>query len=114
MRGMITLMLATLVLAGCGASLRDTLRPSASRALFDGQYYPARIARDREDRAAFAVAVSRVSQGIDGAREAGRYEATKYCLEQYGNSDAIWTVGPDSETLTVRDDQLDLAGRCKG
>ncbi len=111
--GMVALTL-TLVLPGCGTSLSNALKPSANRTLFDGNYYPARLSTDKANRAAFSVTVSRAAQGIDGAREAGRYEATRYCIEQYGDSDAIWTVGPDTEGLTIRDDQLTLAGRCKG
>ncbi len=115
MRGaVIAAMVATLALAGCAGGVRNALKPSGSRALFDGKYYPARLTRDRDDRAAFSVTVSRVAQGTDGAREAGRYEATKYCIAQYGNSDATWTIGPDTETLTARDDQITFTGRCAG
>jgi hypothetical protein len=108
------MIVAALALAGCGTSLRNALKPSANRALFEGNYYPARLSRDRDDRAAFVVTVSRAAQGIDGAAEAGRYEATKYCIDQYGDSDALWSVGPDSEGLALQDDQLVLAGRCRG
>lgn len=108
------LLAVLLGLPACGASLGDTLKPASSRVLFEGNYFPARLSRDRDDRAAFSVVVSRAGQGLDGAREAGRYEATKYCIDQYGNSAAIWTVGPDSDGLTVGDDQLVLAGRCAG
>jgi hypothetical protein len=104
----------TLAVSACGSSLRNTLQPSSKRVLFEGQYFPARLSRDRDDRAAFSVVVSRAGQGLNGAREAGRYEATKYCIDQYGNSDAVWSVGPDSAGLAVRDDQLTLAGRCAG
>jgi len=72
------LMAVTLALPACGSNLRDTLRPAAKRVLFEGKYYPARLSRERDDRAAFTIVVSRAAQGLDGAREAGRYEATKY------------------------------------
>ena len=101
------------MVAGCG-SLKNLTQPSSKRVLFEGLYYPARLSPNRDDRKAFTVTVNRAAQGIEGAREAGRYEATRYCIEIYGRSDATWTVGPDTEGLAVVDDQLILAGRCKG
>jgi hypothetical protein len=49
-----------------------------------------------------------------GAREAGRYEATKYCINQYGTSDIAWVSGPDVEdgSLTINNDELQLRGAC--
>lgn len=112
MRGVLIAALAVSV-TGCGG-LGDRLTPAQNRVLFEGKYYPARVTRDRDDRAAFAVTVSRAGQGLSGAREAGRYAAVKYCLDQYGNSDAVWSLGPDSDGVTVSNDQITLAGRCAG
>lgn len=60
--------------------------------------------------------VRRASQGIAGAKEAGRYEASKYCLKEFSWTGIDWTVGPDmpDEALTLVDDTLTLSGECKG
>lgn len=62
----------------------------------------------------FLVTVRDVSQSLDGARAAGRNEATKYCIAQYGTSQVKWNVGPDTaaEYLRVVDDTLTFSGRC--
>ena len=51
---------------------------------------------------------------LDGAREAGRYEAIRYCIANFGSSDIAWTEGPDAEdgTLTIANDRLLLRGTC--
>ncbi|NRB03792.1 MAG: hypothetical protein HRU30_11070 [Rhodobacteraceae bacterium] len=69
---------------------------------------------DRKDRTAFEISVRPFSASAEGAREAGRYEATRYCVERYGTSDIIWTAGPDdaAEDLLVEGDTLNLAGTC--
>lgn len=62
----------------------------------------------------FSATVRDVSQSLDGAREAGRFEGTKYCIAQYGTSKIKWNVGPDTaaEYLRVVDDTLTFSGRC--
>jgi hypothetical protein len=104
---------ALMLVAGCSNGFSNLIRPAKNRVMFEGLYYPARISAERGDRAAFTVTVNRADQGIDGAREAGRYEATKYCIKQYGRSDTEWSVGPDTEGLAISNDQLVLVGRCK-
>ncbi len=63
---------------------------------------------------ALGAPVSPVAVDPDGAREAGRYQATRYCLLTYGGSDKEWTIGPDLpiEELPVDGDTLTLQGRC--
>ena len=81
---------------------------------FDGQYFRAKVSKVDKQRDQFTVTVGPVSASLDGAREAGRYEATKYCIEQYGTSDKTWVVGPDSpsEALRIEGDKLVLRGAC--
>lgn len=84
------------------------------RATFEGHVYKARLSAERGDDRAFTVTISPVSQGLKGAREAGRYEAVKYCIRRFGKSKMSWEVGPDSpeEALAIVDDTLTLSGRC--
>ena len=108
MRGMLVmLLLAALLISGCSRD-RD-------RVAFDDVEFRSKASSvDRKNRAAFEVSVRPFSASADGAREAGRYEATRYCIERYGTSDIIWTAGPDAEAenLVVEGDTLALAGTC--
>jgi hypothetical protein len=100
---------ALLLLAAC-ASREDRMTP------FDGFYFKAKTgAVDKKvTRANFTATIWAVSQSLDGARAAGRYEGTKYCISQYGTSQIDWTVGPDTapEQLRIVDDTLTFSGRC--
>jgi hypothetical protein len=107
MRGLAILSVAAaLALTGCG--------PDDDDILFDGQYFRSNVSTSRDARDEFTVTARPVSASLAGAREAARYEATIYCVNRYGRSDIIWTVGPDSpdEALTIENDTLTLAGRC--
>lgn len=102
----ILISLSALLLGACG--------PDEDDVSFDGQYYRAKIDTDRGTRDVFTVTARPVSASLIGAREAARYEATVYCVNRYGRSDIVWTVGPDSpdEALTISNDTLTLQGRC--
>lgn len=94
------------LLAGCGSSKKRSLE------LFDGHRFPARLERVSEDRRSFEITVREVSQSPAGAREAGRYQATRYCIEQFGSSMAEWEIGPDDENLPAVDNTLFFKGAC--
>lgn len=100
------LVLCAGLLAGC--------TPSDERILFDGQFYNAKLRKVDRQIDTFTVAVKPVSRSLLGAREAGRYEATVYCINTFGSSDIIWTAGPDApdEALTIDKDTLILQGKC--
>lgn len=99
-------------LSGCGVTQKIT--SYKNRVTFGGYYYKARIIRTKSDPLHFVVTVDNVSQSLENAREAGRYEGTKYCLEAYGNSNVAWVAGPDAEVTALRisDNVLTLEGRC--
>ncbi|MEP5154534.1 hypothetical protein [Planktotalea sp.] len=82
--------------------------------LFDGMRYSGRLQADKEAKRNFTATAAPVSQGLDGAREAARFEGTSYCVRKYGSSDIIWTASPDAEAtaLSVVDDKLTVQGRC--
>lgn len=94
------------LLAGC-ASQED-------RILFDGQFYNAKLRKVERQRDVFTVSVRPVSKSLVGAVDAGEYEAISYCVTQFGNSDIIWTAGPDAPDgrYSVTNDVLTLQGRC--
>jgi len=102
----VVLLGATVALSGCA--------DRAAQVRFNGEYYPAKVSRDRDAREELQVTVRRVDRGLTGAREAGRYEAMRYCLKEFGTSDVDWVNGPDAEDgrLQVSNGRLLLSGEC--
>ncbi|CAD0183515.1 hypothetical protein RUESEDTHA_00385 [Ruegeria sp. THAF57] len=99
------------LVASCGL-----VTPSSDRVVFDGQYFraKAKVVDKKTAPTDFTVVVNGVSASLDGAREAGRYEGTKFCIAKYGSSRIDWKVGPDTEpqNLRITDDKLTFAGKC--
>ena len=97
-----------------GASLLSACSKAEDRVTFDGQFFRAKLSKVDKQRDQFSIEVSPVSASLDGARDAGRYEATRYCIKNYGTSVVIWAMGLDAEdgTLRVENDKLQLRGAC--
>lgn len=108
MRNFIFFGFALATLAGCDPSRNDNLFR------YENAYYAPKISVDRNDRSTFTVSVRGFEQGLDGAREAARYEATKHCINYLGSSDAAWSIGPDSdrEQLQIVSGALIFSGKC--
>lgn len=106
-----TIFLAAMAIA-VGVSGCASKRELATR--FEGQYYPAKASSESaKNRKEFSVKVRESSKGIEGARQAAAYEATKYCIKYFGTSDIEWTVGPDApEEAILQDGALILQGTC--
>ena len=102
-----TLLIAALMLSACGGRKDE-------RVTFDGQLFRASAKKTDKQRYNFEVTVRPVSASLAGAREAGRYEATRYCVGNFGSSEIDWVNGPDGEdgTLQVNNDRLLLTGTC--
>ncbi len=115
MRIAVLALAATVALTGCStvSGISDRLT-GRNKQLFDGQVFRASVAFDKAAPADFVVRVQQSGKSLAGAREAGRFEATKHCITYFGNSAAIWQVGPDSPdaALVFDDDTLVLTGRC--
>ncbi|WP_299653955.1 hypothetical protein [uncultured Tateyamaria sp.] len=101
------LLIAVLLLSACNERQAD-------RVAFDGVFFRATSGKVDKQREQFEVGVSPVSASLEGAREAGRYEAIRYCIKQFGSSDIEWIEGPDAEdgTLRISGDKLLLRGTC--
>ena len=98
--------------ASCG-SLKNRKKTEFT---FDGIEFKSKVNKvDKDERSHFKVEVRNATQSIEGAKEAGRYAATRYCIEQYGSSKVEWISGPDQEnaTLTVIDGDPWFEGICK-
>lgn len=103
-----------LILGGVAAALLAGCNSRDDRIAFDGHFFRAKLSKVDGQRDVFTVTVRNVSQSLDGAREAGRYEATKYCIQNYGSSDIRWVVGPETppQNLRIVDDSLTFQGAC--
>lgn len=107
---------AVLVLLAAAMALSGCTNKRQKGVTFEGIQFRSDVAQVGENLEEFQVTVFKVSQSLEGAREAGRWEATRYCIRNFGASDKEWIVGPDAEDgqLVVRDDTLTFRGRCKG
>jgi len=108
--GLVTVsVLCVLAVAAC--------TPKDKRVLFDGIYFRTKAkAVDRKVSVAdFRVEVKNANQSLDGARQAGAYAATRYCVENYGSSQIVWSNGPkaDAQNLVFDGDSLVLRGVCQ-
>lgn len=103
----ISLLAALVALAGCS----DPFNQNAPE--FDGQKFRTSVKADG-DKSQFVVTVKGADKSLAGAREAGRYAATKHCIERFGASDVTWAHGPDAaEDALQRDgDDLMFEGVC--
>ncbi|MCM2560864.1 hypothetical protein M8756_02630 [Lutimaribacter sp. EGI FJ00015] len=98
---------AALFVAGCGDETTQT---------FDGMTFRASLDADREAPHDFVVEVRDAGKSLAGAREAGRYEAVRYCIETFGNSRMTWLQGPDADDadLRIENGNLIMQGQCAG
>lgn len=103
-----------LVAMSLGVALLGACVDRSDQPSFDGQYFRAKASKVDDDRAVFTVRIRDVNRSLDGAREAGRYAGTDYCIQLFGSSKIIWGVGPDTppEQLRVVDDTLVFDGVC--
>lgn len=105
MKTIITVLMMGGLLMGCTSE--------AEKITFDGQFYRTKLS-DLDARHKFQVTASPVSASLLGAKEAARYEATVFCVNEYGSSAIRWVVGPDDadEVLPIANDTLTLEGAC--
>ncbi len=112
MSGKTVLLLLVAALAGPVACGRD----NPNRIAFDGVIFKSktRAVDKKVSRADFTSTIYKVSQSVDGARDAARYQGTIYCVTNYGSSRIAWTIGPDTEIsrLAVVDDTITFRGKC--
>ncbi len=101
-------LVGALVLSGCASN-------NPNHVAFDGHFFRAKLSKVKADRAQFTVEVADSGKSLEGAREAGRYQATKYCIANFGSSLVEWENGPDveDEELVIDGDRLMLKGACK-
>ncbi|AZQ68055.1 hypothetical protein EF888_13470 [Silicimonas algicola] len=101
---------AVLMLPGCGV-VRGWFNGSGVAA--DALPYRARLAKG-DDARDLRISVNAPGATVDMVRESVRFEATRYCLETFGGSDAAWVTDPATgDWSATRDgDALVFAARC--
>jgi len=107
LRALATVVVASTLVAACSGTIRNI-----NAVKFDGHYFAGRASKSSADPHGFSVRIRNAAKSIAGAREAARYEATIYCIQQFGTSDIIWSIGPDDEAISLSNRSLTLAGRC--
>ena len=102
----VTTALCIALTAGC--------TPRDERVAFDGVFFNAKARKVEKQNDVFTVTVKKVSQSLDGAREAGRHAGTEYCIEKFGTSRIQWGIGPDTppEQLQIVGDSITFDGKC--
>jgi len=110
------MMARTLILVTCAglALTACTNRNKDDQFAFNGIHFQSKsdqVSKDARDR--FFVNVKGANQDLAAAREAGRYEGTRYCIAEYGTSRIEWVVGPENEATVPVDDVLRLEGICR-
>ena len=107
LRTLATVVVASTLVAACSGTTRNV-----NAVKFDGHYFAGRASKNSADPHGFSVRIRNAAKSIAGAREAARYEATIYCIEQFGTSEIIWSIGPDDEAISLSNRSMTLAGRC--
>ncbi len=108
LRALVILTCLAVTLSACGKNADKRIR-------FDGEIFRGNAkATDKADRTYFIATAGPVSKSLEGAREALRYEGTKYCIKWFGISDIDWDVDPQAEAtaLPIDGDKLIIKGRC--
>ena len=97
-----------LMITGCS----NPFELEENKVSFDGYYFSSKLSRSKSDDRTFDLTVRRANRSLSGAREAGRYEATRFCIKNYGTSDIKWVLGPDDQSIGLTGKVLKLSGQC--
>ena len=97
-----------LMMMGCS----NPFEVEENKVLFDGYYFSSKLSRSKLDDRLFDLTVRRANRSLLGAREAGRYEATRFCIKNFGTSDIKWFMGPDDQSIGLTGKVLKLSGQC--
>ena len=98
--------LSLLLLFGCSARVNE------NRVAFDGFIFNSKlkVGLNKKD---FEITVLRANRSLSGAKEAGRYEATIYCVNKFGTSDIVWDLDPEDVSEVSSGKSILIKGRCR-
>jgi hypothetical protein len=106
LRKFLFISLPLLLLTGCTARINE------NRVAFDGVMFNTKL-KVASDKKGFEITVPRAHRSLNGAKEAGRYEATIYCVNKFGTSDITWVSSPDDVSEISSSNSIYLKGRCR-
>ena len=100
------ILLSILLLLGCSARINE------NRVAFDGFMFNSKlkVGLTKKD---FEITVLRANRSLSGAKEAGRYEATIYCVNKFGTSDIVWDLDPEDVPAVTSSNSIFIKGRCR-
>ena len=98
--------LSILLLFGCSARINE------NRVAFDGFMFNSKlkVGLNKKD---FEITVLRANRSLSGAKEAGRYEATIYCVNKFGTSNIGWDLDPEDVSEVSSSKSIFIKGRCR-
>ena len=97
-----------LMMTGCS----NPFELEENKVSFDGYYFSSKLSRSKLDDRSFDLTVRRANRSLSGAREVGRYEATRFCIKNDGTSHIKWVLGPDHQSIGLTGKVLKLRGQC--
>ena len=74
---------------------------------------PKNIFKNLNNKKDFEITVLRANRSLSGAKEAGRYEATIYCVNKFGSSDIAWILDPEDVSAVTSSNSIFIKGRCR-
>ncbi|MDD9922036.1 MAG: hypothetical protein OXQ92_07125 [Boseongicola sp.] len=105
------LLCVVLILSGCG--LRERFFGGGGGQASATLPFRAQLSRG-DDRRDISVRVSAEGASLDDVRESVRFQATRYCVTNYGRSDTKWAIDPatnDWAFVRAGGDMI-FTGRC--
>ena len=98
--------LSILLLFGCSARINE------HRVAFAGFMFNSKL-KVGVNKKDFEITVLRANRSLSGAKEAGRYEATIYCVNKFGTSDIVWDLDPEDVSKVSPSKSIFIKGRCR-
>lgn len=107
----IVILAVALSVASCGVLRSDKSKGAASERELP---FKAKLSKGSDDKREISIAVRNRGAGVEEVRESVRFEATKYCLLNFGGSEAEWQMDATGAewAFTQDGDALVFKARC--
>jgi len=104
--------LGFVLISGCGSI--DTYQKMFKTKPIEKLPYKATLKVDKNS-VSFIIKVKNKQQKLSDVKESVRFEATKYCLIKYGNSNVVWSIDKNTGDWRIERTSKDLSffGKCE-